>query len=164
MSNIKELKAYNLVDVNGTSLQLILGIKENPHDEYPICTADEGFRWKFIGNKIPMPVRSDYWFNGFAESIMLDWLKGNGWALRSIVNMRTGRARVYELPFVDEPSKGDEKPKANASDSLNKAAFEAVIQMLVREGNKIMAVRLYRYAHGGTLCNANEKVMAIVSR
>lgn len=92
--NIDICYVFNLLDSNGTKLQLRLGRIKYSEDYLP----DKGFRWSFVGPKIPMPVRAYTWFNGFPENIMLDWLKGNGWALRSRVEMSTGKATVYELP------------------------------------------------------------------
>ena len=90
---------------------------------------------------------------------MLDWLKGNGWALQSFVNMSTGRAVVYELPSIDEPSKGNEMEalgtnKFPARSDMDKPIFDRVIKDLANEGLKATACRVYRYAHGGTLRNA----------
>lgn len=104
---------------------------------------------------------------------MLDWLKKNGWAVHTRVEMNGGRTKVYELPFVDEaPSKGNEKPSAAdlysanlypALGSLDRPAFERVIRDMVGKGNKATAARLYRYAHGGPLHNAIEAVNVIIT-
>jgi hypothetical protein len=102
MREIKTFKVYNLVDAKGNKLRLNLGYIYAPQDKSLVNEHDEGLRWSFEGLKIPMPVRSGYWFNGFPEAIMLDWLKGNGWALHTIVNMFTGAARVFELPNVNK--------------------------------------------------------------
>lgn len=171
--NIDIIFVYNLVDSNGTKLQLRLGRLKGYSDELLSYYCDQGFRWSFVGSKIPMPVRAYTWFNGFPENIMLDWLKGNGWALRSRVDMGTGKATVYELPFMDEPRKGNEKP--NEVDlfgtdeyppygEMSKPAFEQVIRELCNNGRKLTAVRLYRYAHGGRLSKANDAVNEIVNR
>ena len=141
---ITTLVCFKLVNADGGKLRLYLGRDEGYADCYG--NPDKGFRWSFVGSKIPMPVRAYTWFNGFPENIMLDWLKGNGWALRSRVEMSTGKATVYELPFVDEPSKGNETPYVAYKDT-----FDDVLRELVRNGRRITAVRLYRYAHGGTL-------------
>ena len=154
--NVK--RVYNLVDANGNGLQLRLGLIQGCKDGLPVPDL-YGWRWSFEGKKIPMPVRSCTWFNGFPEPIMLDWLKENGWALRSCVNMSTGRAVVYELPFVDNISKGNEMETLGtdqfpARSDIDKAIFDRVISSLVKEGLKASACRVYRYAHGGTLRNA----------
>ena len=148
--NIDIHYVYNLVDSNGTKLQLRLGRIKGYGDELLAYHCDQGFRWSFVGSKIPMPIRAYTWFNGFPEDIMLDWLKGNGWAIRSRVEMGTGKATVYELPFYDEPSKGNETPCVTR-DMAYKDAFDDVLRELVRNGRRITAVRVYRYAHGGTL-------------
>ena len=169
MREIKLIKVYNLVNSKGLKLQMNLGIiTKGLHDEYPISTADKGERWNFVGSHIPMPVRSDYWFNGFPEKIMLDWLKGNGWALHTVVNVATGRVKVCELPSHNEASKGNEKPIIPGEYPIHheqsRAAFEEVIRELYSAGRKITAVRVYRYAHGGTLYDANEAVKAICGK
>ena len=122
MRKIKLVKTYTFVNANGTKLHLNLGIiTEGLRDETPIDSADKGFRWMFEGREIPMPVRSGYWFNGMNESIMLDWLKGNGWALHITVSVSTGRAHIYDLPT----SKGNNIPKlehvASAQEMYNDA-------------------------------------------
>lgn len=162
MRDIKVLKVYNLVDSKGNKLQLRLGILKSRTGEVCIPNADMGYRWSFIGEHIPMPVRSMTWFNGFPENIMLDWLKGNGWALRSRVDMSTGKTTVYELPSYDESSKGNENP-GNICEEFNRKAFEDAINRYVDDHNIVMAVRLYRYAHGGTIANARDKVREITS-
>jgi hypothetical protein len=75
--------------------------------------------------------------------------------------MGTGKATIYELPKAEEPSKGNEK--SSICDEVNKAAFEATIKEYVRAGNILMAVRLFRYAHGGSLVDARDKVREIAS-
>lgn len=109
MENIIKLKSYNLVNADGWRLQLYLGMDVDVNRTYTKGKLDKGFRWSFVGTKIPMPVRAYTWFNGFPESVMLDWLKENGWALRTVVELPDGNATVYELPFVDESNKGNEK-------------------------------------------------------
>lgn len=160
--NIDICYVYNLVDSNGTKLQLRLGRIKGYANANLVCN-DRGFRWSFVGSKIPMPVRAYTWFNGFPENIMLDWLKENGWALRSRVEMSTGKATVYELPSADEFSKGNENP-GHICEEVNRQAFEDAIIRYMRDGHILMAVRLYRYAHGGTLHNASDKVRKIANR
>lgn len=152
MKNIKTIKVYNLVNSKGNRLALEFGVITNGlRDEHPAFHADKGYRWRFIGKHIPMPVRSMYWFNGFPEEVMLDWLKGNGWYPQTCVNMCDGYAHVYELP------KGNEE----APRSWDTDAFHSVIRDLVKSGRRLTAVRVYRYAHDGTLKNANDAVREI---
>lgn len=100
MKKTKVIRVYNLVDSKGNKVQLELGTFDpNQNDEYPLSALDKGYRWRFIGKHIPMPVRSMCWFNGFPEPIMLDWLKGNGWFVRTRVDMCSGYAEVFELPM-----------------------------------------------------------------
>ena len=157
--NIDICYVYNLVDSNGTKLQLRLGRLKGYSDELLAYHCDQGFRWSFVGSKIPMPVRAYTWFNGFPENIMLDWLKGNGWALRSRVEMSTGKATVYEFPKVEEPSKGNETLSVNRM--AYKDVFDDVLRELVRNGKRITAVRVYRYAHGGTLQDCTNAVKEV---
>ena len=99
MRNAKIIRVYNLVNIKGDRLRLELGIIADPHDDYLLTSKDKGYRWRFIGNNIPMPVRSMCWFNGFPEPIMIPWLKGNGWFLHTRVDMCSGYAEVFELPM-----------------------------------------------------------------
>ena len=160
--NIDIHYVYNLVDINGNKLQLRLGRLKGYGDELRSYHCDQGFRWSFVGPKIPIPVRAYTWFNGFPENIMLDWLKGNGWALRSRVEMSTGKATVYELPKAEEPSKGNEvyKLPMHAISSGERALRDAV-QWMCNNGNKLGAICLYRYCHPCSLSDAKFRVDAI---
>lgn len=102
MENIRIIRVYNLVNCKGNRLQLELGIIRNFREENcydPSSNGDCGYRWRFCGKNIPMPVRSRTWFNGFPEPIMISWLKGNGWFPRTRVEMCDGYAEVFDLPF-----------------------------------------------------------------
>ena len=136
-----------------------LGIITNGlRDEYPIDSNDKGYRWRFIGENIPMPVRSKYWFNGFTENIMLDWLKGNGWYPRVCVYMN-GTAQVYELPKADEPIKANEEYKlSEAAIRCGEDALHHAVCMLCKAGLKLRAVALYRYIHPSSLVDAKYAV------
>lgn len=154
---ITTLVCFNLVNADGVKLRLYLGRDEGYADCYG--NPDKGFRWSFVGSKIPMPVRAYTWFNGFPENIMLDWLKGNGWVLCSRVEMITGKATIYELPKSDEASKGNETLSTNRI--AYKDIFDDVLRELVRNGKRITAVRVYRYAHGGTLQDCTNAVKEV---
>lgn len=161
MRKTETIKVYNLVNANGTRLRLELGRTiDGLRDEYPIDSKDNGFRWRFVGKKIPMPVRSEYWFNGFPEEIMLNWLKENGWYPKTCVYMCNGTAHVYELP------KGNEDPApayelSEAAIRNGKCAMEDAIKMLCSNGYVLKAVSLYRYIHPCTLIDAKHAVDAI---
>jgi hypothetical protein len=139
--NIDILRVYNLVDSNGTKILLRLGRLKGSED----YLTDKGFRWSFVGTKIPMPVRNATWFNGFPEATMLNWLMDNGWHPHTCVNMETGKATVYELPKGNEDHEGNEIPGHVASGG--KIALDYAIKMLCESGSVLRAVQLYRYAH-----------------
>lgn len=152
------LRVYNLVSIDGNKLRLYLGRIKGSDDYFD----DKGFRWCFVGNKIPMPVRSDTWFNGFPEHIMLDWLKGNGWALHTSVSMNTGVVTVCAMPFCHDHSKGNEKSYGDEIPyDYDQKAFYEVIRELVRDNRRATAVRIYRYTHKCSLCTANRAVKEI---
>ena len=130
---VTALVCFNLVNANGVKLRLYLGRDEGYADCYG--NPDKGFRWSFVGSKIPMPVRAYTWFNGFPENTMLDWLKGNGWALRSRVEMGTGKATIYELPKADEPSKGNNIPELKKEVSAQEA-YNAAISVALENAMK----------------------------
>ena len=158
MRDIKVLRVYNLVNANGTKLQLWLGVLKNRLGDVCIANADKGYRWCFNGNKIPMPVRSGYWFNGFEESVMLDWLKGNGWYPRSCVFMDDSRCHVYELPsFDDIPYKGNDLDIRAGESALIRA-----VRLLWEDNCRRKAVALYRYCHECTTQEADKAVREIV--
>lgn len=161
--NIDICYVYNLVDSKGTKLQLRLGRIKGYGDELLAYHCDQGFRWSFVGSKIPMPVRAYTWFNGFPENTMLDWLKGNGWALHSRVEMSTGKATVYELPKAEEPSKGNNEYELplHAIHSGERALKDAV-RLMYGNGDKISAISLYRYVHPSCMLAAHDAVKAIV--
>lgn len=163
MRKINVLRTYNLVNNKGDKLQLQQGfITEGLRDELPYCLADKGYRWRFIGTKIPMPVRSMYWFNGFEESIMLDWLKGNGWYPRTRVEMNSGKTYVYELPFHDESNKGNESPtKVQLTEEAirrGEVSLKAAVRLLCEQGSILSAIALYRYVHSCSLVEAKHAV------
>jgi hypothetical protein len=157
---ISILKVYNLVDSNRNKLRLYLGL-ENGHSDRK--NPDKGLRWSFSGNKIPMPVRSGTWFNGFPEWTMLGWLKENGWYPESCVICNSFNVYTYEVPKANEAPKADDTDKFPALSELDKTVFEHVIRSLVSEGHKARACRIYRYAHGGKLTDALKAVEFIIT-
>ena len=128
MERILTLRCYNLVNAEGRKLLMYLGRYEScERGDYPNgleCPNDKGFRWMFEGSEIPMPVRHGTWFNGFPEKVMLDWLKGNGWALHATVNMATGKTTVYELPKANEML----APKLTAAQEAHNDAISPAVQ------------------------------------
>ena len=153
MEKVIILKVYNLLDSKGTKLQLRFGVIDNFSPSYH---GERGYRWSFLGTKIPMPVRNGTWFNGFPEPIMLEWLKENGWHVQTIVDMSTGKANVFELPNGDEGYKLSELAIRQGEDAL-----ESAIRMLCDQGLKLKAIALYRYVHHCTLSEGKAAVDAI---
>ena len=145
MEKIVVHKVYNLVNPNGDKLQLKLGwIKD--------CTL-YGWRWSFEGKKIPMPVRSCTWFNGFPEPVMLEWLKANGWAVRTIVHPCDGSAEVFDLPQAPNATENRHGLDEHTFE-ICKNGFNEAMRYLVTNGKRLAAVRVYRYANGGSLGEA----------
>lgn len=116
------LKVYNLRNPNGDALTLRLGydtkLSESTGDK------DAGLRWSFEGKHIPMPVRANTWFNGFPEPVMLNWLKGAGWALRCVVDMPSGKATVYDLPTAPVAKETDWIPVSSGRYPKDKEAVQ----------------------------------------
>ena len=147
------LKIYNLLNPNGAKLQLRLGIV-NSGDEF--CGhKDTGLRWSFVGTKIPVPIRSGTWFNGFPENIMLEWLKSNGWSVCTCVNCITYNVTVYE------PSqKGNESSsqKGNAPDVLIERELNHAMELLIEAKRPLGAERLYKHIHDCSYLEATKVV------
>lgn len=159
--DIDILFVYNLVDSKGNKLLLRLGRHYNT--ECIPYHGDQGFRWSFVGKKIPMPVRSETWFNGFPEEIMVNWLMDNGWVVQSKVEMGSGKVYIYNMPNEDEPSKGNESSYelTELMISQGERALQFAIKTLADNGDKIKAVMLYRYIHPCPLIDAKHAVDAI---
>ena len=158
MEKIKTIKIYNLVDCKGNKVQLELGITEVRREDKPWDSMDKGYRWRFIGKHIPMPVRSMYWFNGFPENIMLDWLKGNGWRVRTSVNTQTYHVNIWEVATEDVTSNESEIPEHVIANG--RAAVDEAIRMLWDNGSRLKAVQLYRYAVN-PCCSLGEATNAV---
>jgi hypothetical protein len=156
MERVKTLRVYNLVNANGEKLRLSLGFTVDDYGRP--CNGNSCWRWSFVGKNIPMPVRSRTWFCGFPEPIMISWLKGNGWFPRTRVELCDGYAEVFELPAANDAAHTENEE----TNSWDIDAFHNVIRELVKNGKRVTAVRVYRYAHGGTLRMANDAVMEIV--
>ena len=155
--DIDILFVYNLVDNKGNKLLLRLG--RHYKTECIPYHGDQGFRWSFVGKKIPMPVRSETWFNGFPEEIMVNWLMDNGWVVQSKVEMGSGKVYIYNMPKGDGSSKGNETYElTDQAISLGERALRETIKILADNGNKLKAVALYRYVHPSSLVDAKHAV------
>lgn len=155
MEKVITLKVYNLLDSKGNKLRLKLGHVE---DFTPTYHGERGYRWSFIGTNIPMPVRNGTWFNGFPEPIMLDWLNGNGWYVQTCVDMSSGKADVYELPNGNDDLDIEIAPERFETDERT---FCEIIRELVHNNRRVSACRLYRYANGGDLRDADKAIREI---
>ena len=155
MEEMKLLKVYSLVNKDGDDLQLRFGIMENVR----LPKGDTGYRWSFLGTKIPMPVRSDTWFNGFPAETMLEWLKGNGWEVQLIVNTITGRTEMFTTSFNHEHNKGNEEYQlSELAIRQGKEVLTSVVNQLCKSGQKISAIKLYRLVCPCCLSDANHAV------
>lgn len=154
MEKFKTIRVYNLVNSKGNQLQLVLGRTDVQRDGGPWSSADNGYRWRFIGRKIPMPVRSMYWFNGFPADTMLLWLAEHDWYVETEVDMNTGKAKAFGLPepedmYSDEQFADDEQ------------VFKNLIKDLLCAGDYGKAIQLCRYAYEIGTDGAVERVHEI---
>ena len=158
--NIVKLRCFNLVNEEGRKLRLYLGLEEGYEFTFG---PDKGFRWCFEGGAIPMPVRSGEWFNGFPEATMMNWLMDHGWYPETVVDMNTGRSRIFNITKGNE-NHAPAKPNHDTSlrdNGTYKNAFNAAIRHLVDNHMNVIAIRVYRYVHGGSLVEARDAVNEI---
>lgn len=127
--NMHIYKTYNLRDDSGNRIIMQLGLDSDVRQTACRDNPDKGWRWRFIGTKIPMPVRSGTWFNGFQEDTMLLWLSEHGWELEAKVSMLTGRAIV----------------RKSATKLDDDAIKELAYQMHKSLGAKIPSISLLKY-------------------
>lgn len=116
---IKLIRTILFRDPNGNDLRLTLGkIKDmEAYNRFMgfASNDDKGFRWQFVGPKIPMPIRSCEWFNGFPEEVMVPWVKSQGYEVVAVTSHVTGSLYVVkgnEAP-VTTAVDTDEAPKGN---------------------------------------------------
>lgn len=143
MKNIEITKVYNLVNANGDKLQLRYGklmARGNEFRALLTSSEDMGLRWSFVGKKIPMPVRSRTWFNGFPKEIMIQWLNEQGWFVATEVLMTTGEAKTYELPEPNEEYLATDLVK-------DEEEFFDLVREMCRDGKALEAMHLCRYVH-----------------
>lgn len=156
MTDVNVLKIYNFVDSDNNQLQLRFGVLVDRDDLPP---KDMGWRWSFVGTKIPMPVRCGTWFSGFPADIMLDWLKSQGWTACACVNLITGKVIVYESQVKSKLC--DVLSKLKPLDILEERALATALTLLVKNGNVTRACMLYRYIYGGSINDANKAIRTI---
>lgn len=165
MENITILRIYNLEDTNKNKLQLRLGRDEEVFANRRKGNPDYGFRWSFIGTKIPMPVRKGTWFNGFPEYTMMMWLAEQGWHVRTVVDPVTCKADVYNVPDDDE-EEGEAVELFDVSDIPTcgideRDIIEEAVRVLCRCNRKLAAIKLYRILYKCGLREAKESVEEI---
>lgn len=117
---IKLIRTILFRDPNGNDLRLTLGKIEDmeAYNRFMDFASndDKGFRWQFVGPKIPMPIRSYEWFNGFPEDIMVPWVKSQGYEVVAITSHVTGSVYVVkgnEIPCAPVEPAEPEAPKGN---------------------------------------------------
>lgn len=135
---IKLIKSILFRDHNGNDLRLTLG-KIEDMEAYnrsmgSACNDDKGFRWRFVGVHIPMPIRSYEWFNGFPEDIMANWVKSQGYEVVAVTSHVTGSVYVVK-GNAPESSKGNELTTAIEA---NSAALSPAMQNYMAQIKKAM--------------------------
>lgn len=125
---IKLIKTILFRDSNGNNLRLTLGQIEDMEAYGRFMgfhnNDDKGFRWRFVGMRIPMPIRSYEWFNGFPEDTMVPWVKAQGYEMVAVTSHVTGSVYVVK-GNTTEPSKGNE---LTAAIDANSAALSPAMQ------------------------------------
>ena len=109
---VKLIKTILFRDRNGNKLRLTLGQIEDMEAYWRFMgyrnADDKGFRWRFVGTHIPMPIRSYEWFNGFPEDTMVSWVKAQGYEMVAVTSHETGSVYVVK-GNTTEPSKVHKK-------------------------------------------------------
>lgn len=142
MEVVKNLVSYNLRNANGQRLMLQYG---KAYEGGRMSEKVEAQRWRFYGERIPMPVRSGTWFQGLSSTEMLDWLKREGWQPESRVAIGAGSALVYKVDFSD----------GNDDDNLKKAI------RFLNDRNFAYATVVYRLLNGCDTGKAADAVREI---
>lgn len=148
MEKVKALSAYTLHNDKGEKLMMYYGRVLEANGT--ICsgkTKDQ--RYCFVGRNIPMPVRSNTWFEGFSEDTMLLWLHEHGWYAQARVRLSDGVIHLYHSTNIEK-------------DKFDTAKFNEIINELWNNSRRVTACHLYRYAHGGTLDEASRAIRVIV--
>ena len=117
---VKLIKTILFRDHNGNDLRLDLGKIEDVEAYNRFMgfgvNDDRGFRWRFVGCHIPMPIRSYEWFNGFPEDVMGPWVTSQGYDVVAVTSHVTGSVYVVkgnETPCAPVEPAEPEAPKGN---------------------------------------------------
>ena len=135
---IKLIRTILFRDPNGNDLRLTLGKIKNKEEYNQFMgfanNDDRGFRWRFVGQKIPMPIRSYEWFNGFPEYVMVPWVKSHGYNVVACTNHITGAVYVVK-GNTPEPSKAN-APKLTTAQEAHSNAISPAVQQYMAEIKK----------------------------
>jgi hypothetical protein len=165
---IKPIKTILLRDPNGNELRLTLGKIEDmvAYNRFmgSANNDDKGFRWRFVGSKIPIPIRSYEWFNGFPEDTMLSWLTFQGYTVAAVTNHISGYVYVVK-GNENHVNKGNEShTKVQLTEEAirrGEATLKAAVRLLCDQGSVLSAIALYRYVHSCSLLDSKHAVDAI---
>lgn len=147
MENVKKIRAFYYQDNDGNKLTMFYG-RLVDCTGVGIVGTDNAQRWCFIGNKIPMPVRSGTWFQGFGFNKMNDFVESTGYKLVTTVNLIYGT--VWYCPIVNKPIPDMDSIKYQ-------------IEKLYNGGNKLRLICLYQTIAGCSVSEANEVVTDIIN-
>lgn len=149
MENVKKIRAFYYQDNDGNKLTMFYG-RLFDSDLNCISSANNAQRWCFTGNKIPMPVRSGTWFQGFGYNKMNCFVESTGYHLVMTVNLIHGT--VWHCPII-------EKDRSTVDMDLIKHQ----IRKLYNGGNQIRLARLYQTIAGCSVSEAHEVVIDIIN-
>lgn len=145
MENIKKIRAFYYKDNQGNKLTMFYG---RLFDSAFNCISgtNNAQRWCFTGNKIPMPVRSGTWFQGFGYNEMNRFVESTGYHLVMTVNLIHGT--VWKCPELEFTPDID--------------TIKHRIKRLYTGSNKLSLIRLYKEATGCNLSEANDVVTELL--
>lgn len=156
MENVQEIRVFNFTKENADGVKLHLGetytVKHdqcNNEDAKFIDSAPFCYRWMITSKNSPLPIRNGKWFQGFAAQQMIKWFTDHGYVLQSIVDHRGNI--LYQ-------ASREEKSKTEAEIRFIENGF----YKLVKTGNKLSAVNMYRSLYGGDLDHARDMIDDIV--
>lgn len=155
-AKIYPLISYALINENDEHLTLQYGRVMD--DNGNVMSGVKEQRWRFLGTHIPMPVRSNTWFEGLSTREMLAWLYEAGYELQARVNLSSG---VVYAPKGNKEPKREVPGLSDVAISLGEKALQRAIRCMCNDNLKLNAIALYRYFNGGTLQEARNAVTEI---
>lgn len=158
MEKVKELKVFNFTKENAGQVKLHLGatytVKHdqcNNEDVKIFDAAPFSYRWMITSDNSPLPIRNGAWFQGFNASTMIKWFTDHGYVLQSVIGCRGNI--LYQ-------ASREEKSKTETDIRFIENGF----YKLVKAGNKLSAVNMYRGLYGCDLDHARDMIDDIVRR